>query len=151
MNNAPEAVPYQGPVFNPRNGKEDYFFYVTSIPALSTVVPVAQSLIQLDADSYFLWIATTYQASIAAAALTEATNVIPLANVQIQDGGSGKYLSNAPMPLSCIAGDGKRPYRLIGPRVLAPSATINFNWTNAVAAGTSYAITLILHGIKRYL
>lgn len=152
MNSKAPPVPYEGPMMNPRvGGKEDFFFYVTSIAALSTVAPNAQSLIQFDADSEFLWIATSYQASIAAAALTVATNVVPLANVQISDGGSGKFLSNAPMPLSTIAGDGREPYRLIAPRVFAPSATVNFNWTNAVAAGTSYAITLVLHGIKRYL
>lgn len=143
-----------GPVFNPRNntsqGASDFFWYATTPAAISTVAPNAQSLIQIDADSQFAWIATSYQASIAAAALTESTNVIPLVTVNIQDGGSGKYLSNAPLPLGAIAGDGKRPYRLIGPRIFQPSATVNFNWVNAVAAGTSYAITLILHGVKLY-
>lgn len=148
--NQPPAVPYQGPVFNPRDGKEDYFFYVTTPAGISSVATPQQSLIQFDADSDFLWIATSYQASIAGALLTEATNVIPLVNVLMSDGGSGKYLSNAPLPLAAIAGDGKRPYRLIGPRVMQPSSTLNFNWTAAVVAGTTYNITLILHGIKRY-
>lgn len=143
-----------GPVFNPRQntnqGVSDYFWYATTPAAISTVAPNAQSLIQLDADSQFAWLATSYQANIAAAALTEATNVIPLVTVNIQDGGSGKYLSSAPLPLAAIAGDGKRPYRLIGPRIFQPSATVNFNWVNAVAAGTSYTITLVFHGVKLY-
>lgn len=150
MNPNTQAVPYEGPVFNPRAGKEDYFWYATTPAALSSVAPQALSNIQIDADSEFLWIALSYQASILDAVVTEATNVIPLVSVQIQDGGSGKYLSNAPLPLGAIAGDGKRPYRLIGPRVFKPNSTVNFNWTSQVAAATTYEVTLILHGIKRY-
>lgn len=150
MNNQTQAVAYQGPVFSPRNGNEDYFWYVTTPANISSVATPQQSVIQIDADSEFLWIATSYSANIAGAALTEATNVIPLVTVQIQDGGSGKFLSNAPMPLSAIAGDGKRPYRLIGPRTFAPNSTINFNWANQVAAGTTYTLSMVLHGIKRY-
>jgi len=143
-----------GPVFNPRQntnqGNSDYFWYVSTPADLSTVAPQAQSLIQLDADSQFAWLATSYQADIANATLTEATNVIPLLLVNIQDGGSGKYLSSAPLPVATIAGDGKRPYRLIGPRIFQPSATVNFNWTNNVVAGTTLSISLVFHGVKLY-
>jgi len=144
-----------GPVFNPQDntlgGRCDYFWYATTPGNLSTVTPNQQSIIQVDADSQFALIALSYSANIAAAALTESANIIPLVTVQITDGGSGKNLSNAPLPLSAIAGDGKRPYRLIGPRIFQPSSTINFNWANAVAAGTTYTITLVLHGVKLYV
>jgi hypothetical protein len=143
-----------GPLFNPQantlQGRTDYFWYATSPAALSSVAPAAQSVIQIDADSQFALLAFSYQASILAAALTEGTNVIPLVTVSIADGGSGKYLMNAPIPLAAIAGDGKNPYRLIGPRVFQPNSTVNFNWASFVAAGTSYAITLVLHGVKLY-
>lgn len=143
-----------GPVFNPQantlQGRTDYFWYFTTPAALSSVAPAAQSLIQIDADSQFALLAFSYQASIAGAALTEDTNVIPLVTVNIADGGSGKYLMNGPIPLGAIAGDGKRPYRLIGPRIFQPNSTINFNWASFVAAGTSYSITLVLHGVKLY-
>jgi hypothetical protein len=143
-----------GPLFNPQantlQGRTDYFWYATTPAALSSVAPAAQSLIQIDADSQFALLAFSYQASILAAALTEGTNVIPLVTVSIADGGSGKYLMNAPIPLAAIAGDGKNPYRLIGPRVFQPNSTVNFNWASFVAAGTSYAITLVLHGVKLY-
>lgn len=155
MNPQTQAAPYQGPVFNPRSGKEDYFFYVTSPAEISSVATPQSSVLQFDADSQFLCIALSYQASIQTgglgAPLTEATNVIPLVSVNIQDGGSGKYLMNAPVPLGAIAGDGKRPYRLIGPRVFQPNSTVNFNWQSFVTAGTTYKITLVLHGIKVYL
>lgn len=142
---------YEGPVFDPRSGNEDYFWYVTQPPAIAAAAAPQSSLIQIDADSRFLWIGTSYQADIAGAVLTEATNVIPLVTVQIQDGGSGKYLSNAPLPLAAVAGDGKRPYMLIGPRVFQKNSTINFNWAYvAAAAAASYTIRLVLHGIKLY-
>lgn len=154
MNPQTQAVAYQGPVFNPRNGKEDYFFYATTPATLSSAAAQAASVLQFDADSQFLWIATSYQASIITGGLsgllTEATNVIPTASIQIADGGSGKYLMNAPIPLGAIAGDGKRPYRLIGPRVIAPNSTLNFNWTYFGVAGTDVKVTLVLHGIKVY-
>lgn len=143
-----------GPVFNPQantlQGRTDYFWYITTPAALSSVAPAAQSTIQIDADSQYGLLALTYQASIAAAALTESANVIPLVTVSIADGGSGKYLMNGPIPLGAIAGDGKRPYRLIGPRIFQPNSTINFNWASFVAAGTSYLIQLVLHGVKLY-
>jgi len=143
-----------GPIFNPQantlQGRTDYFWYPTTPAALSSVAPAAQSLVQIDADSQFALLALTYQASVAAAALTDGTNVIPLVTVSIADGGSGKYLMAGPIPLGAIAGDAKQPYRLIGPRIFQPNSTINFNWTSFVAAGTSYLITLVLHGVKLY-
>lgn len=149
-----QAQQYSGPVFNPRTGKEDYFFYLTQPTDISSAATPQQSVIQFDADSQFLWVALSYQASIittgAGAVLTESTNVIPLVTVYMADGGSGKYLSNAPLPLGAIAGDGKRPYRLIGPRVFAPNSTLNLNWQTWVAAGTTYRIQLVFHGIKLY-
>lgn len=141
-----------GPIFNPQGntlqGRGDYFFYATT-PAQMAAAARAQSLIQVDADSQFALLALSYQANVAAAVLTEATNVIPLVTVYIADGGSGKYLMNAPVPLPTIAGDGKRPYRLIGPRIFQPNSTINFNWVNYSAA-TTYDLTLVLSGVKLF-
>jgi hypothetical protein len=143
-----------GPVFNPQantlQGRSDYFWYQATPSALSSVAPAAQTVTQIDADSQFALLALSYQASIAAAALTDGTNVIPLVTINIADGGSGKYLMNGPIPLAAMAGDGKQPYRLIGPRIFQPNSTININWASFVAAGTSYAITLVLHGVKLY-
>lgn len=141
-----------GPVFNPQGntlgGRGDYFWYPTT-PVQMAAAARAQSVIQIDSDSQFALLALSYQANVAAAALTESTNVIPLVTVYIADGGSGKYLMTAPVPLGTIAGDGKRPYRLIGPRIFQPNSTVNFNWVNYSAA-TTYDLTLVLHGVKLY-
>jgi len=36
-------------------------------------------------------------------------------DLEMQDTGSGRNFQNAPLPLTCIAGDGKRPFRLVRP------------------------------------
>jgi len=138
--------------FNPRETGSDYFWYShVAIQTLSSVNPNAAAIINLDADSDFYCVALSYQASIADAVLTEATNVLPLVRVQITDTGSGKALMNTPMPLTAIAGDGKRPYRFVRPRVFLANATIQLAFSSYVAAATTYSdLQLVLHGYKIY-
>jgi hypothetical protein len=136
--------------FNPRVGNEDYFWYANRVTGLSSTATTGTGLINIDADSDFYCVAFSYQADIAAAALTESTNVIPLLTLLITDTGSGKSLSNTPLPIASIAGDGKRPYRLVRPRVFLSNATVQLNWTSYVAAGTTYNITFVMHGYKIY-
>lgn len=139
-----------GQAFNPKmDGKYDYFWYGTSVTGIAAAGGIGQSTIQFDADSQYALIAITYQADIALAAVTEATNVIPLVTVNMQDGGSGKYLMNQPIALPAIGGDGKNPYRLIGPRIFQPNSTLNINWVNYSAASV-YNVRLVFHGIKIY-
>jgi hypothetical protein len=133
-----------------RDTQKDYFFYVVDVPPLSTVIPNQSTPLVIDNDADFFWIASTYQADIAAAALTEDTNVLPLVNLELQDTGSGRNFMNAPVRLTNIAGDGKRPYRLIRPRRFGANTTIGMKWTNKVAAGTEYRIQFVFHGYKIY-
>ena len=139
-------------VFNPRENGSDYFWYThPAINTLSSVAVTAVGLINLDADSDFYCVALSYQVSIADAALTESTNVLPLVRVLITDTGSGKALMNTPIALTALAGDGKRPYRLVRPRVFLSNATIQIGYTSYVAAGTTYSdLQLVLHGYKVY-
>lgn len=138
------------PAYMGRDTQHDYFEYVVNVAAISTVIANVSTPLQIENDADFFWIATTYQASIAAAALTEATNIIPLVLLEMQDTGSGRNFQNSPVPLTGIAGDGKRPFRLIRPRRFGANTVINFKWTNAVAAGTEYAIRMVLCGYKIY-
>jgi len=148
--NAPVESPDD--YFNPRETNKDYFWYAPAAAAsISTVTPNVTQSIQVDSDADFFWVATSYQVAIAGAAITESSNPIPLVTLSIVDTGSGKFLMNNPVALGTIAGDGKRPYRLIRPRVFAANATINLNWTNQVAAGTTYTLFFTLHGYKRYV
>lgn len=140
--------------FNPRETGEDYFWYAVSVSGLQSTAPTATSLINIDADSDFYCVAFSYQASIITANLgalvTEATNVIPLVTLQINDTGSGKSLSNIPISLGAYAGDGKRPYRLVRPRVFLSNATVQLNWASYVVAGSVYRIDWVMHGYKVY-
>lgn len=140
------------PVFNPRENGSDYFWYThAAISTLASTAPNATGLVNLDADSDFYCVAISYQASIVDAALTESSNVIPLVRLQITDTGSGKALMNTPISLAAMAGDGKRPYRLVRPRVFLSNATIQFAYTSYVAAGTTYTdLQTVLHGYKVY-
>lgn len=134
----------------------DFFWYRAPSFAISSVLTPITNNIQIDASADFLWIASSYQASITAdagvtgAIVTEATNVIPLINLQIADTGSGKFMSNQPIPLGAFAGDGKNPYRLVKPRIFGKNSTIGLNWTSFVAAGTAYRIDFVMHGYKVY-
>lgn len=145
MNPAASIPAYMG-----RDTQHDYFEYVVTVAAISSVAPNASTPLQIENDSDFYWIASTYQADIAAAALTEATNLIPLVDLEMQDTGSGRNFQNAPIPLTCIAGDGKRPFRLIRPRRFGANTVINMKWTNQVAAATTYRIRFVLCGYKIY-
>jgi hypothetical protein len=58
---------------------------------------------------------------------------------------------NTPIPITALAGDGKRPYRLARPRVFLANATIQIGYTSYVAPGTTYTdVQLVLHGYKVY-
>lgn len=140
------------PTFNPRETGTDYFWYShLGISTLVSTAPNAVALINIDADSDFYCVALSYQCSIGNAILTEATNVIPLVNVQITDTGSGKSLMNTPVAMGAIMGDGKRPYRLVRPRVFMANATVQLAFTAFVAGGTTYSnLQVVLHGYKVY-
>lgn len=140
------------PTFNPKENGSDYFWYThAAISTLNSVAPNAVGIINFDADSDFYCIALSYQASIADAALTEQTNVLPLVRVLLTDTASGKALMNTPIAMTALAGDGKRPYRLARPRVFLSNATLQIGYTSYVAAGTTYSdLQLVLHGYKVY-
>jgi len=96
----------------------------------------------------FFWIASTYQADIAAAALTEATNLIRSWIWRCRTR-LGSQLPECALPLTCIAGDGKRPFRLVRPRPLAP--THDQHEVDQPSRGrTAYRIRFVLCGYKIY-
>jgi hypothetical protein len=154
FNDGPSAAPQvltnpNQPVdgaFNPRAGNKDFFWYSTRITSLAAAASTSSSIL-LDADADFYMVAMTYQADIAGAVVTQETNPIPLVTVLITDSGSGYALSNNPIPVGALMGDGKMPYRLIRPRVFAAQAQVQFAYTNYSNA-TTYNLTLVLHGYK---
>lgn len=135
--------------FNPKVRDADIFWYGAGVSGLSAAAPTATALINIDADADFYCIGLSYQADVAAAALTESTNIIPLVTLQITDTSSGKALMNTPVPMGAFMGDGKRPYRFPRPRIFAANGTVQLNFVN-FAAATTYNLRLTLHGYKVY-
>jgi hypothetical protein len=140
-------------IFDPRTDGSDYYWYIAN-PTNAGVSPLAPAAtgnasIQIDAGTDFYWIATTIQADIAGGALLESTDIIPLVTLLINDTGTSRNLMNAPVPLGSVCGDGKRPYRLVRPRLFRANSIINLTFTN-YSAGTTYAnLYLTLHGYRR--
>lgn len=130
-------------------GPRDFYSY-TQRGALTGVVGNTTALTyQIEADSYFYLNALSYQADAALAALTHATNVVPLATIIIFDSGSGRQLMANPVPLNCIVGEvGGQPFRLPKPRRFAPTSQIQVTLTNYSA--NAYNISLCLSGFKVY-
>lgn len=129
-------------------GPRDLFWYPVTFSALAAAGNATQA-VAIEADSNFYMTALSYQADIDGAALTEATNVIPLVTITITDSGSGRSLMNGAVPIPAIMGDGKRPYRFIHPRLFKRTS----NFIVAVANysdDTDYNLRLVFHGFKVY-
>ncbi len=81
--------------------------------------------------------------------LEESTNLIPLVTLQINDSGSDRNLFSSPTPVGSIAGDGKRPFRMIQPRVFRGGAVLTFVFTSFDTADFEH-LYLTLHGYKYF-
>ncbi|HYM34704.1 MAG TPA: hypothetical protein VET48_04860 [Steroidobacteraceae bacterium] len=136
----------QDGAFNPKTGNRDFFWFAHAKISIAAAAN-ATSTILLDADGDFYCVAMSYWADIAAAAVTDSGWIIPLVTVQLTDSGSGYALMNTPIPIGSFMGDGKRPYRLIRPRVFSAQAQIQFSFNNFSVA-TTYNLQVILHGYK---
>ena len=136
-------------IFDPRTDGSDYYWYVTNFAAALAAAATTNTQIQIDAGTDFYWIASSYQTDTAGATLTESTNLIALVTVLINDTGTSRNLMNSPVPVSTIAGDGKRPYRLVRPRLFRANSVINFTWVNYSNATTYTDIYFVMHGYRR--
>lgn len=136
-------------IFDPRTDGSDYYWYVTNFPAALAGGANTQSSIQVDNGTDFYWIATSYLIDETAGALTESSFILPLLTVLINDTGTSRNLMNSALPLPCIAGDGKRPYRLVRPRLFRANSVINFTWTNYSTNVTYTDVYLTMHGYRR--
>lgn len=117
--------------------------------ALASGVASAPVNTAIQADAAFLWTATTYYATTANAAVTVSSTVSPNVTVLMVDTGSGRQLMDAAVPLTSIAGDGKFPYLLPLPRLIAPNSNLQCTYTNFDAAA-GYNLFVSFHGFKIY-
>jgi hypothetical protein len=153
-NTVAAGLPRANPnVFNPRENGSDYFWYNGRALNLANATPIGNIIINFDADSNYYLVALTYCADIAGAAFTESTWPLPLITLNFVDSGSGKALMNQPVLLPAMMGDGKRPYRLVRPRVFMANASIQLalNASLMAVASPAYNVSITLHGYKVYV
>lgn len=103
--------------------------------------------INIQADSDFVVQKLTYFATIADAAQTADTRVIPLISLQITDAGSGRNLFEEAVSVPAIFGTGELPFILPTPKLFSARSTITINISNFDAAAT-YRINLSFIGYK---
>lgn len=128
---------------------KDHFIYAATATAL-TSGSSATSIIQIQADSDFVVVKMAYFATLAGAAQTESTKVIPLIDISIQDTGSGRNLQSVPIPIDSLAGRGELPFVLPIPRRFKGSSNINVTFTNS-SSGTDYDnVSLSFIGYKEF-
>lgn len=112
---------------------EDYFVYVAAIGTLTTLANSITN-IQIQADSSFEWLESTFSGNLNGNAepWTDAT-ILPV-TAQITDTGAGRALFNAPVPISMIAGTGKQPFILPVSRIFQANAIIQVSATSYSAS-----------------
>ena len=127
----------------------DHFIYTVSVSGLAAGAS-ASKIIQIEANSDFVWLKSAYTADIAGNPQTDSGRIIPLVNVSMTDSGSGKQLQNAPVSISALAGHEGLPLNIAQPRVFSANSNISFNFTNT-SAGTTYGtVQLCLMGYRKF-
>jgi hypothetical protein len=129
-------------------GPRDFYAYTQRVTGLAAAATTSITY-QIEADSYFYINGFNYQVDEAAADVTYSTNPLGLITIVFFDSGSGRQLMANPTPISCIAGDGRHPFRLPKPRRVAPTSQITCTLVN-YSAGTTYNISICLFGFKVY-
>lgn len=128
--------------------KKDFYTYPVSLSSALTAGSQATQSISIEADASFVWVKSCFFASLASAAQTDSSRVIPLINVQITDSGSGRNLQSAPVPISCMAGQGELPFILPVPREFKARSTINVTFNNFSTATDYSDVSLLMIGYK---
>lgn len=124
------------------------FTYQTPVIASLADGDATTNSILFDADSTFQWVKLTAYADIAGAVQTSGTAVIPLVSLQILNTGSGRYYSNAPIPIAAYCGNWGLPGILSAPQFIAPMSSLQFNWLNMSDATTYANLSVQLVGFK---
>lgn len=106
--------------------------------------------IQIQADSDFKWVKSTYFADLAGAAQTESTQVVPLVTAQITDSGTGRALFQNPIQVTNYWGRGELPFILPTPYIFKMRSTLQFTVANYSAATDYTNLRLSLIGTKIY-
>lgn len=138
-------------IFTDKNGSytKDFYYYKAIVSTLAAAGS-ATSIINIEANSDFIWLKSAYFADVAGAAQTDSTRVIPLVRVAITDSGSGRQLQNLPIPIASMGGHEGLPLNLPVPREFQKNSNISITFTNYSAATTYANVELTLIGYKKF-
>lgn len=147
-------------IFDPRLNGADWYTYIVDAGNSPAPTGAGQNLaaggtsnptLQIDSGTDFYLIALSYQAQVnAAGGLEESTNPVPLVTVQMNDSGSTRNLFNIAAPVGAIAGDGKRPGRLIRPRIFRALSNVVFTFTSLEPSVVYAHLYLLLWGYRKF-
>ena len=140
MGQAPSPAAPQKKLF------EDFYVYQTLFASVGPGIADSNN-VNIQADADFMLQKLTFFASIAGAAQTDSTRVIPLMDVQIIDSGSGRNLFDSSIDVPQIFGTGELPQILAKPKLFPARSTITVNVSNFSAA-TTYRLRLAFIGYK---
>lgn len=112
-----------------KNWTEDFYTYSTFIATLAAGATSNQT-IQIQADSDFEWVMSTWFAYKDGQAEPFIDGMQVPVTVLITDGGSGRQLMSGAVPISTIAGNGKQPFINPIPRKFMAKSTVNLTFTN---------------------
>lgn len=130
------------------------FWFTYQTPNIASLAPsgTTTNSITFDNDSAFEWTKITLQADETNAEQTNSSFLIPFITVQIQDTGQGAYYSNAAIPVQAYMGQLGLAFVMPAPQIIAPNATLQFNWASYSTAGggnkTYNNVRMQLHGWK---
>lgn len=127
--------------------RRDFFVYSIMFASLASGT-ASQGAIQIQADSDFELQKLTQFAYVDGdgATQTEATRVLPLVSVQIQDTGTGRSLFNAPLPVPALFGGGELPFILPTTKMFTRNASVAVQVNNF--GDDDYNLWLLLVGSK---
>lgn len=126
----------------------DPFTYMSPVFAF-TAAATQSGNIPIQADADFVLITTQYFVNVAAAAQTNATRSLFNGTLLITDTGSGKQLSNAPVPVEDLFGNGQFPFVWPQPYMFRANSNIALQVTQIET--TTQSLYLAFCGIKVYV
>lgn len=134
---------------NAVQGKGIAFFYDVTLASLANGVTSSAIPLQFDANSSFVWLRSTFAATIAHAAFVIDAIPVPNITVNIQDTGKGASFMNAPVPVWQMASIAPGlPYPLAVPQLIQANASFTWTFANYDAAVTYTDLHFTLHGFR---
>jgi hypothetical protein len=118
------------------NGKyfgQDFYIYQASFGNLAPSASATVN-IQIQSDSDFEWIESTFYGNMRGASAPFLDNALIPVNITLIDSGSSRQLFSATIPLTTFAGTGKQPFIL-------PVSRIFKSYSNIQATATSFDVT----------